>query len=109
VPAPAVALLTALEAGDLDAARATLADDVMIADSRIGGGEQSTIASLSEYARGCTRTDLRWDYNSYEPEKAAVSLIWGCPSHAPSMVFIWTDGARVVWVQFGLPRQDASE
>lgn len=108
-PPPALALLTALESGDLEAARATLADDVMIADSRIAGREQSTLESLSGYARGCTRSDLEWDYDSGAPERAAVSLTWRCPSHAPSMAFIWTDGPRVVWVQFGLPAEESSE
>ena len=108
-PAPAIALLTALDAGDLDAARATLAEGATIADSSSGRGEETSIAALSAYARGCMRTNLTWEYDSPESEKAAVSAFWSCPSRAPSMTFIWTDGPRVVWVQFGVPAPQASE
>ncbi len=107
-PAPAVALLAALESGDLSGTRATLADDATIADSRGGRGVESSIEALSDYARGCARTDLTWEYDSAEPERAAVTVTWSCPSRAPSQAFVWTVGTRVVWVQFGLPAPDLS-
>ncbi len=108
-PPAAVALLSALESGDVSAARATLADDATIADSSSGTGAESTLASLSEHARGCTRSDLSWEYDSAQPQNASVSLIWNCPSRAPSQTFVWTAGARVVWVQFGLSAPETSQ
>lgn len=108
-PPAAVALLSALESGDVSAARATLADDARIADSGSGTGAVSSIEALSDYARGCARTDLTWEYDSAEPERAAVTVTWSCPSRAPSQAFVWTAGTRVVWVQFGLPAPDLSQ
>ena len=108
-PPPAMALLAALESGDLDAARATLAQGATIADSTSGRGEESSVAALSAYARGCTRTNLTWEYDAPDSQKGTVSAFWSCSSRAPSMTFIWTDGPRVVWVQFGVPAPQASE
>ena len=108
-PAAAIALLSALESGDLNAARATLAEDAMIADSSSGRGVESSITALSEYARGCARTDLTWEYDSHEPDRAAVTVTWRCPSRAPNQALVWTAGTRVVWVQFGLPAPETED
>jgi len=109
-PPPAViALVAALESGDLSAARATLAEDATIADSSSGRGAESSLAALAEYARGCARTDLTWEYDSQERHRAAATITWRCPSRAPNQAMIWTAGPRVVWVQFGLPGPEISQ
>jgi len=108
-PPAAIALLSALESGDLNAARATLADDATIADSSSGRGVESSITALAEYARGCARTDLTWEYDSQAPDRAAATITWRCPSRAPNQAMVWTAGARVVWVQFGLPAPEISQ
>jgi hypothetical protein len=102
-PPSAVALLSALESGDLGAARATLADEVAIMDSSSGTDVRSSIEALASYARGCARSDFSWDYDADDPARAAVTLTWTCPSHAASQAFVWTTGTGVVWVQFGMP------
>jgi len=103
-PPPAVtALLSALEAGDVGAARASLADDVTIMDSRSGTDVHSSIEALADYARGCRRSEVSAEYDSEDPQRAAVSVTWTCRSHPPGQAFIWTVGARVGWVQFGMP------
>ena len=101
-PPSAVALLSALESGDLAAARATLADEVAIMDSSSGTDVRSSIEALAPYARGCARSDLSWEYDADDSARAAVTATWTCPSHAPGRAFVWTAGARVVWVQFGM-------
>jgi SnoaL-like domain len=102
-PTAAVALLSALESGDLAAARATLADEVAIMDSSGGTDARSSLEALAQYARGCARSDLSWEYDADDSARAAVTFTWTCPSHAPGQAFVWTAGARVVWVQFGMP------
>lgn len=102
-PPAAVALLSALESGDLAAARATLADDVAIMDSSSGADLRSSIEALAQYARGCARSDLSWEYDADDATRAAVTVTWTCPSHAPGQAFVWTAGTQVVWVQFGMP------
>jgi hypothetical protein len=101
-------LLSALESGDLGAARATLADDVMIMDSSTGSDVNSSIGALADHARGCQRSDVSWEYDTEDSARAAVTLTWTCPSHPPSQAFVWTAGTRVVWVQFGMPVPQAS-
>lgn len=101
-PPAAVALVSALESGDLAAARATLAEEITIADSSSGTGQESSFEALSTYARGCARSNLSWDHDSAEPANATISFTWTCPSRAPTQTLIWTAGERVVWVQFGL-------
>lgn len=102
-PPAAVALLSAVESGDVNGARAVLAEEAMIADSSSGTGQESSLPALFDYGRGCTRSNLTWDHDPTEPENAVVSLTWSCPSRAPSQTVVWTEGARVAWVQFGLP------
>jgi hypothetical protein len=101
-PPAAVALLSAIESGDADAARALLAREATIADSSSGTGELSTLEALSAYGRGCTHSDLVWEHDP-ESGNAVATLNWSCPSRAPSQTFVWTSGPRVTWVQFGLP------
>jgi hypothetical protein len=103
-PPTAVALLSALESGDIGAARATLADDVTVMDARSGADVASSIEALTDYARGCRSSDVSADYDSDDPQRAAVTVTWTCPSRAPGQAFVWTAGTRVVWVQFGMPR-----
>jgi hypothetical protein len=102
-PPSAVALLSALESGDVGAARATLADDVTIMDSSSGRDVPSSLEALADYARGCRRSDLDVQYDSEDPRRGATTVTWTCPSHAASQAFVWTAGTRVVWVQFGMP------
>jgi hypothetical protein len=102
-PPTAIALLSALESGDLSAARATLAQDVTIMDSSSGSDVASSIEALTDYARGCQRSDVSTEYDSDDPQRAAVTVTWTCPSHPPGQAFIWTAGPRVGWIQFGMP------
>lgn len=102
-PSAAVALLSALESGDMSAAGATLAEDVVIMDSSTGSGVQSSLAALADFVRGCERTDLTWEYDAEDHERAAVTVSWTCPSREPSQAFVWTARSGVVHIQFGLP------
>jgi hypothetical protein len=102
-PPAAVTLLSALESGDVSAARATLAQDVTIMDSSSGSDVASSIEALADYARGCRRGDVSVEYDSEDPRRGAVTVTCTCPTRAPGQAFVWTEGTRVVWVQFGMP------
>jgi hypothetical protein len=102
-PEAATRLLAAVGSGDLAAARATLAEDAPVIDSRTGSFVTSTLEAFAEYVRPCRQSDLYWDADAEDPGRAAVTVTRDCPSGQSSEDFIWTQGERVVHVQFGLP------
>ena len=99
-PAAAAPFLTAVASGDLGAARALLAEEVTIMDDRAGNPVASTLEAFADYVRGCERTGLFSDVDAGPPERAAASVTWTCPSREAANASIWTEGARVVWIQF---------
>lgn len=101
-PVPATAFLAALAAHDLAAARATLADEVQLVDDRRPDPGGATLDSFVAYVEGCRREDLTWDTDEIDPTRAAVTVTWKCPARADAQAFIWTAGARVVAVEFGM-------
>jgi len=100
-PVAASTLLSALASGDLPAARATLADDVVIMDETAGNPAASSLEAFERYVRGCEREDLTWDVDAVDPQRAAVSASWSCPSRPAAQAFIWSVGPRIVHIQFG--------
>ena len=109
LPAPAASLLTAVEAGDLAAARATLAPDAVIMDESSGRPVASSIEALAAHLRGCERSDTWTDVDAEDPSRAAVTISWTCPGRAATQAFVWTFGAGVVHIQFGMPAQEPGQ
>ena len=101
-PATASAFLSAIASDDLRAARALLSDDVTIMDDRRGDPVASTLEGFTAHVRDCERTELTWGVDRGDPSKAAITVAWTCPSREPASAFVWTDGAKVVWIQFNL-------
>ena len=101
-PPAATAFLSALAAHDLAAARAALADEVQLVDDRRPDPGGATLDSFAAYIQGCRRTGLTWDTDDLDPTRAAVIATWKCPARADAQAFIWTAGARVVAVEFGM-------
>ncbi|MGZ8998971.1 MAG: nuclear transport factor 2 family protein [Allosphingosinicella sp.] len=102
VPRSATRLIEAVEAGDLERARATLTPDAMF--TAVQGEEDSSTASLEDFARfvsGCRRSELTSESDSEDPSRTAVTVTWSCPSRASAQAFVWTDSRGVVNVEFG--------
>ena len=101
-PASVTAFLLALGSHDLAAARATLSRDVQFMD-RGRAVRLGALESFAAYVEGCRQTELSWSFDDEDQTRGAGTVTWTCPSRGATEVFIWTAGARVVAVVFGLP------
>lgn len=101
-PAAASAFLSAVDSGDIRAARAALSEDIVIMDDRLGSPVASSLEAFATYVHGCARTDLTWDVDQADATIAAVSVAWTCPSRPRAQAFIWTDRTGIVHILFRL-------
>ena len=99
-PAWFATFLGELASGDVPAARARVADDVMIRDA---DGNAASLETFVSSVRGCRHDQPSWELAESDRRDGASSIIWTCPAHAGSQTMIWTHGSRVVAIQFGFP------
>jgi hypothetical protein len=102
-PPPVSALLEAVRSGDLAAAQATLSEDAVIMDERSGEPVSSTLRAFVDAVRACEPGIVSAGRDEADPERAAATISWSCPSASRSESLVWTQGPRVVWIQFGMP------
>jgi len=102
MPVAARLFLDAVAAGDVDRARATLAQDVLISDQRGLKPVSSRLKAFVEHIRGCRRTDTSTDYDTTggAEARAAVIVHWTCPSRGTIEAFVWTAGRQVAAITF---------
>lgn len=103
-PASAIALLSAVASGEVEAARRTLTSDALIGDSSSGRSTQSSLEAFMGNIRGCTQVALSWE--NIDEGRGAGRVSWRCPSRQRTHALIWTDARGVVFIQFGLPAQE---
>lgn len=99
-PPAAAALLAAIAAGDLNAARGTLAPDVVIMRGIDTTPTGSSLEVFMGQVRGCARTQLQWETDAGDRSRTAVTVSWTCPPQRNVTAYIWTVGPRVVHIQF---------
>lgn len=97
---PAAAFLSAVASGDLPAARAMLAAEVVIMDDRAGNPAPSSLEAFADYVRGCERTGLTSEADAGPPARTAAAVTWTCPSRGNADAFVWSEETRIVWIQF---------
>jgi hypothetical protein len=107
-PAAVTDFLAAVRSSDLPAARAIVAGDAPIMDNRDETPVESSLEGYAGYANDCERTAVNAQYDHDDQERAAVVVEWTCRSDGRRQDFIWTEGRRIVWIQFGLPANDWS-
>ena len=102
LPDPAARLLTAVEAGQLAAARAALAPDVLITIQQ-GADEasDSNLEAFVQFVRGCRRTGAVSEPDAEDPSRVSITVDWTCSSRPAARAYIWADDSRVVDIQFG--------
>ncbi|HEY0313928.1 MAG TPA: hypothetical protein VGC56_15735 [Allosphingosinicella sp.] len=102
MPVAARLFLDAVATGNLDRARATLTQDVLISDQRGLKPVSSKLKAFVEHIRGCRRTDASTDYHTTggAEARAAVVVHWTCPSRGTIEAFVWTAGRQVAAISF---------